>query len=376
MAAPILPFPLGNIIMIMIGCGLVYLAVKKGYEPLLLLPIGFGAIIINISTLNPQYELLMSEGGILWYIYKYGILTDLFPILLFIGIGAMIDFGALFDRPWFLIFAAAGQVGIFVALLCALALGFGPLEASSIGIIGAMDGPTAIFVTSKFAEHLLPAVSVCAYSYMALVPLLQIPISKALTTRKERLIRMEHRPRSYSRTIGIVFPITVTIITAIVAPLGIPLMGALMFGNLLKESGVADRLAKAAGNEVANVTTLLLGLTIGATMASDRFLNTETLLVFGLGLVAFVSAIAAGILFGKLVCYMSGGRVNPLLGACGISAFPMAARTVHLIGRGEDSNNWLLPHAMATNVGGQIGSVVAGGVVMTYAPIIMKMLGL
>jgi len=211
---------------------------------------------------------------------------------------------------------------------------------------------------------------------MALVPLLQIPISKALTTRKERLIRMEHRPRSYSKTIGLVFPIAVTVITAVIAPMGIPLMGALMFGNLLKKSGAVDRLAKAAENEVANVTTLLLGLTIGATMASDRFLNTETLLVFGLGLVAFVSAIAAGILFGKLVCYMSGGRVNPLLGACGISAFPMAARTVHLIGRGEDSNNWLLPHAMATNVGGQIGSVVAGGVVMTYAPIIMKMLGL
>lgn len=376
MATPILPFPFGNIVMIAIGSILIYLAVKKGYEPLLLLPIGFGAMIINISALSPEYDVLMKPGGILWYIYNYGILTDIFPVLLFIGLGAMIDFGALLDRPSFLIFAAAGQLGIFIALLCALAFGFTPLEASSIGIIGAMDGPTAIYVTSKFAKNLLPAVSVCAYSYMALVPLLQIPLSKALTTRKERLIKMEYKPKAYSKAVRVIFPIAVTVITSIIAPMGIPLMGALMLGNLLKESGVVGRLAKAAENELSSIVTLLLGLTIGATMSAENFLVADTLKVFSLGLVAFVSAIACGILVAKIACYLTKGKVNPLLGACGISAFPMAARTAHKLGRDEDSSNWLLPHAMATNVGGQIGSVVAGGVVLTYALVLMKMLGL
>lgn len=376
MAAPILPFPFGNIVMIAIGSILIYLAVKKGYEPLLLLPIGFGAMIINISALSPEYDVLMKPGGILWYIYNYGVLTDIFPVLLFIGLGAMIDFGALLDRPSFLIFAAAGQLGIFIALLCALAFGFTPLEASSIGIIGAMDGPTAIYVTSRFATNLLPAVSVCAYSYMALVPLLQIPLSKALTTRKERLIKMEYKPKAYSKAVRIIFPIAVTIITSIIAPMGIPLMGALMLGNLLKESGVVGRLAKAAENELSSIVTLLLGLTIGATMSAENFLVADTLKVFSLGLVAFVSAITCGILFAKIACHLTKGKVNPLLGACGISAFPMAARTAHKLGRDEDSSNWLLPHAMATNVGGQIGSVVAGGVVLTYALVLMKMLGL
>jgi len=358
--------------MIAVGLVLIYLAIKKGYEPILLLPIGFGAIIINIP-----FSGLMTEGeGILWWIYRYGILTDIFPILIFIGIGAMIDFGALIERPSFLIFAAAGQLGIFIALLCALALGFAPLEAASIGVIGAMDGPTAIFVSSKFAPYLLPAVSVCAYSYMALVPILQIPISKALTTRKERLIRIEYKPKAYSRTVRIVFPIVVTIITGIVAPMGIPLIGSLMFGNLLKESGVASRLAKSAENEIANVTTLLLGITIGATMSAESFLVADTLKIFGLGLVAFASAIASGILFAKLVNFVTKGKVNPLIGACGISAFPMAARTAHKIGREEDTDNWLLPHAMATNVGGQIGSVVAGGVILTYTLILIQALGL
>jgi len=372
MSASLLPFPFGNILMIAVGLILIYLAIKKGYEPLLLLPIGFGAIIVNIP-----FSGLMTPGeGILWWLYRYGVLTDIFPILIFIGIGAMIDFGALIERPWFLIFAAAGQLGIFIALICALGVGFNPLEASSIGIIGAMDGPTAIFVTSRFAIDLLPAVSVCAYSYMALVPILQIPISKALTTPKERLVRMEYKPKAYSKTVRIIFPIAVTIITGIVAPMGIPLMGSLMLGNLLKESGVVSRLAKSAENEIANITTLLLGITIGATMSAESFLVLDTLKVFGLGLVAFVSAIASGILFAKLVNFVTKGKVNPLIGACGISAFPMAARTTHRIGREEDMDNWLLPHAMATNVGGQIGSVVAGGVILTYVPIIIQLLGL
>lgn len=377
MSVPLLPFPFGNVVMIVVGCLFVYLAVKKKYEPLLLIPIGFGAILVNIPILMNTDSLgIMDPQGVFGYIYAKGVLTDIFPCLLFIGIGAMIDFGALIERPWFLIFAAAGQLGIFIALLSALAVGFNPYQAASIGIIGAMDGPTAIFITSKFAPDLLGAVAVCAYSYMALVPLLQIPISKALTTRKERLIKMEYKPRAYSKAIRIIFPIVVTVVTGLVAPLGIPLMGSLMLGNLLKESGVVRRLAKSAENEIANVTTLLLGVVIGGTMGAESFLVFDTLVVFGLGLVAFVSAIACGVLFAKLVCFLTKGKVNPLIGACGISAFPMAARTAHRVGREEESSNWLLPHAMATNVGGQIGSVVAGGVILTYATIILEMLGL
>ncbi len=377
MSTPLLPLPFGNIVMIVVGCLFVYLAIKKKYEPLLLIPIGFGAILVNIPVLMNTDSLgIMDPQGVFGYIYAKGVLTDIFPCLLFIGIGAMIDFGALIERPWFLIFAAAGQLGIFIALLSALAVGFNPYQAASIGIIGAMDGPTAIFVTSKFAPDLLGPVAVCAYSYMALVPLLQIPISKALTTRKERLIKMEYKPQAYSKAIRIIFPIVVTIVTGVVAPMGIPLMGSLMLGNLLKESGVVRRLAKSAENEIANVTTLLLAVVIGGTMNAESFLVFDTLVVFGLGLVAFVSAIACGILFAKLVYFVTKGKVNPLIGACGISAFPMAARTAHRVGREEDSSNWLLPHAMATNVGGQIGSVVAGGVVLTYATIVLEMLGL
>ncbi len=377
MAEPLLPFPLGNIIMITIGCLFIYLAIKKKYEPLLLVPIGFGAILVNIPVLiNPGLPGIMDPEGFLGFIYTKGVLTDIFPCLLFIGIGAMMDFGALIERPWFLAFAAAGQIGIFIALLSALAIGFSPYEAASIGIIGAMDGPTAIYITSKFAPNLLGPVAVCAYSYMALVPLLQIPISKALTTHEERVIKMRHKPQTYSKAVRIIFPIAVTIVTGLVAPMGIPLMGSLMLGNLLKETGVVRRLAKSAENELTNVTTLLLGVVIGGTMNAESFLVLDTLIVFALGLVAFVSAITCGILFAKAVCFITKGKVNPLIGACGISAFPMAARTAHRIGRDEDSSNWLLPYAMATNVGGQIGSVVAGGVVLTYATIVMKMLGL
>jgi len=377
MPEPLLPFPLGNIIMITVGCLFIYLAIKKKYEPLLLVPIGFGAILVNIPVLiNPGLPGIMDPEGFLGFIYAKGVLTDIFPCLLFVGIGAMMDFGALIERPWFLVFAAAGQFGIFIALLSALAIGFSPYEAASIGIIGAMDGPTAIYITSKFAPNLLGPVAVCAYSYMSLVPLLQIPISKALTTHEERVIKMRHKPQTYSKAVRIIFPIAVTIVTGLVAPMGIPLMGSLMLGNLLKETGVVRRLAKSAENELTNVTTLLLGVVIGGTMNAESFLVLDTLIVFALGLVAFVSAIACGILFAKAVCLMTKGKVNPLIGACGISAFPMAARTAHRIGRDEDSSNWLLPYAMATNVGGQIGSVVAGGVVLTYATMIMKMLGL
>ncbi|MCK4424548.1 sodium ion-translocating decarboxylase subunit beta, partial [Candidatus Bathyarchaeota archaeon] len=370
MSQSLLPFPVGNAVMITVGCILIYLAIKKRYEPLLLLPIGFGAIMVNIplSGLMAYSELTGKATGLFSVIYELGIKNGVFPCLLFIGIGVMCDFGALIERPWVLIFAAAGQLGIFIALLCALAIGFNPLEASCIGIIGAMDGPTAIFMTSSFANahpefvsaEMIGPVAVCAYSYMSLVPILQIPISRALTTRKERLIRMDYKPQTYSKAVRMLFPVIVTLITCLVAPMGTPLMGCLMFGNLMKESGVVSRLAKSAENEIANVTTILLGLTIGGAMIADQFLKFETLLIFALGLVAFVSAITCGVLVAKLVRVITKGKVNPLIGACGISALPMAARTAHRIGREEDSGNWLLPHAMATNVGGQIGSVVAG----------------
>jgi len=352
--------------MIGVGCALIYLAIKKRYEPLLLLPIGFGAIIVNIP-----YSGLMEPGGFLRVIYEIGIENELFPTLLFVGIGAMCDFGALIERPWFLVFAAAGQLGIFIALLCALLIGFNPLEASCIGIIGAMDGPTAIYITSNFAPELLGPVTVCAYSYMSLVPVLQIPVCKALTTRRERLIRMKYEPEAYSKVVRILFPIVVTLVTCIVAPMGTPLMGSLMFGNLMKESGVVERLAKSAENEIANIVTVLLGITIGGTMLADRFLTPSTLLIFGLGLIAFVSALACGVILAKIVCFLTKGKVNPLIGACGVSAFPMAARTAHRIGREEDPDNWLLVHAMATNTGGQIASVIAGGVILTFAPVLL-----
>jgi len=360
------PFPVGNAIMIGVGAVLIYLGIKKGYEPLLLLPIGFGAIIVNIPNTG-----LMEPGGFLRTIYELGIENDLFPCLLFVGIGAMCDFGALLERPWLLIFSAAGQLGIFVALIAALLVGFNPFEASCIGIIGAMDGPTAIYITSKYAKHLLGPVTVCAYSYMSSVPILQIPISKALTTRKERLVRMEYRPGAYPKIIRVVFPIIVTLVTGIIAPMGAPLMGSLMLGNFLKESGVVQRLTSVSENELNSIVTLLLGVAIGGTMAAELFLTLQTLLIFGLGVVAFVSAIASGVIFAKAVCFLSKGKVNPLIGACGVSAFPMAARTAHRIGREQDSDNWLLVHAMATNTGGQIASVIAGGAVLTFLPMLL-----
>jgi len=361
-----LPFPVSNAVMIGVGCVLIYLTVKKKYEPLLLLPIGFGAVIANIP-----YSGLMEPGGFLRVIYDLGIVTDLFPILLFIGIGAMCDFGPLLERPWLIMLAVPAHLGIFISLVFALLIGFKPFEAVSIGIIGAMDGPTAIYVTSKYAPHMLSPVTVCAYSYMASIPILQIPISKALTTRKERLIRMKYKPEAYPKVARILFPIVVTLVTGIIAPKGTPLMGSLMLGNFMKESGVVERLLKSAENEIANVTTLLLGITIGGTMMAEQFLTTNTLLIFALGIVAFVSGLACGIISAKIACLLTGGRINPLIGATAISAFPMAARTAHIIGRQEDPDNWLLPHAMAANTGGQIASVIAGGAILTFAPILL-----
>jgi sodium ion-translocating decarboxylase beta subunit len=352
--------------MILVGAVLIYLALKKGYEPLLLIPIGFGAMLVNLP-----YGGLMDEGGILKIIYDAGILTEIFPILIFIGIGAMTDFGPLLERPSLLVFSIPAHLGIAAAFLAAYLIGFTPSEALSVGIIGAMDGPTAIYVTSQFAPSLLGPVTICAYSYMSMIPILQVPMSKFLISKKERLARMKYSPSKYPQSIRVIFPIFVTILVGLVAPKGIPLIGSLMLGNFLRESGVVDRLAKSAENEISNVTLLLLGVTIGGTMMADQFLNLQTLLIFGLGLLAFIAALSAGLLTAKVGYYLTRGKVNPLIGATGISAFPMAARTAHMIGRSEDPDNWLLMHAMAANTGGQIASVVAGGAMLSLAPMFL-----
>lgn len=356
----------GNLVMVFIGLVLVYLAIVKKYESLLLLPIGFGAILANIPNAG-----LTEPGGLLYLFRVYGIETEILPSLLFIGIGAMCDFSSLIRQPMLLLFSAAGQLGIFITLNLALVLGFTPLEASSIGIIGAMDGPTAILVTQRFAPNLLGPISVCAYSYMSLVPLIQIPLSKLLTTRSERQVRMEYKRSDQPLAARVLFPIIAFFISSILAPQGTPLMGALMFGNLMRESGVVKRLSKTVENEMVNIVTLLLGLSIGGGMKAETFLIPTTLKVFALGLVAFVSAIAIGLLSAKAACIITKGKINPLIGACGVSAFPMAARTAHLIGRKEKPDNWLLPQALAVNIGGQIASVAAGGAILTFAPKIL-----
>lgn len=347
-------------IMIIVGCGLLYLGIKKDYEPLLLVPIGFGAVLVNLPLTG-----LMEEGGLLRQFYDFGVITEIFPCLIFIGIGAMTDFTPLLENPKILLLGAAGQFGIFLTLLLALALGFNLLDAVAIGVIGACDGPTSIYVTSKFAPHLLGAVSVAAYSYMALVPLIQPPIMRLLTTEREKKIRMEYPSKSVSKNLKIVFPLVVTIVACLIAPMGAPLMGMLMLGNLMKESGVVARLTKASENEIANVVTLLLGLSIGATMDGKAFLSPTTLMILGLGFLAICFDTVAGVMFGKLMCLLTGGKINPLIGAAGISAYPMAARVVQTEGRRYDSNNWLLMHAMGANTGGQVGSIMAAAIMLS-----------
>jgi len=356
-----------NVIMIAAGCGLLFLGIRKGYEPLLLVPIGFGAILVNIPLAG-----MMDEGGLLRHFYDFGVINEIFPCLIFIGIGVMTDFAPLLENPKILLLGAAGQFGIFLTLLLAMGLGFDLLDSVAIGIIGACDGPTSIYVTSKYAPHLLGAVSVAAYSYMSLVPLIQPPIMRALTTEKERKVRMEYPAKSVSRSMKIVFPIVVTVVTCLIAPMGTPLMGMLMLGNLMKESGVVPRLTKASENEIANIVTLLLGLSIGATMDGAAFLRGQTLLILGLGLVAICLDTVMGVLFGKLMCWLTGGKINPLIGAAGISAYPMAARVVQSEGRRYDTNNWLLMHAMGANTGGQVGSIMAAGIMLS----VIKGLGL
>lgn len=359
-----------NVLMIAVGGVLIYLAIAKEYEPVLLIPIGTGAILANIPGAGMGLDLraIMAgeqQEGVFYALYKAGIETELFPLLLFIGIGAMTDFGPLLSNPRMVLVGAAGQFGIFGVLLLALATGrFTMDEAASIGIIGAIDGPTSIFVASKLAPHLLAPIAVCAYTYMSLVPIIQPPIMRLLTTRSERRIRMAYIERPVSKRTRVIFPIVVTLLTGFLAPQASPLIGTLMFGNLMRESGVVDRLVKAAGNEIANMATIFLGITIGATMVGEAFANFQTLIILVLGILAFALDTATGVLFGKLLNVITRGRFNPLIGAAGISAFPMAARVVNRVGLEEDYDNFLLMHAMGANTAGQIASVLAGGIVL------------
>ena len=356
-----------NMIMLAIAAVLLYLGVKKDVEPLLLVPIGFGCLLVNI----PLSE-LMDKGGLLRILYDMGISNELFPLLIFVGIGAMIDFGALLENPKMLLFGAAGQFGIFLTLLLALALGFPKLEAVAIAVIGACDGPTAIYVASQYAPQLLGPISVAAYSYMALVPIIQPPIMRALTTPTERVIKMKPIKRSVSTQTKLLFPVVVTLVTGLLAPKGLPLMGTIMLGNFMRECGVVARLTKASENEIANIVTLFLGLAIGGTMEGHAFLKPQTLAIFGMGFIAICMDTVAGVVFGKIVCKLTGGKVNPLIGAAGISAFPMAARVVQAQGQIYDKKNHLLMHAAGVNTGGQIGSVVAAAVMLS----VLKGMGL
>jgi len=350
-----------SIVMIVVGLMLLYLAVGRGIEPLLLIPIGFGIILGNL----PLAGLAASDkGGIINLLYNSGILTELFPCLLFLGLGAMIDFGPMLANPTVLIFGAAGQFGIFLTLLLALALGFTRQQAVSVAIIGACDGPTAIYVTSKFARELLPAVSIAAYSYMSLVPIIQPPIMRALTTKKERAILMPTAEKKVSRRVKILFPIVTGILTILIAPMGAPLMGMLMLGNFLKESGVVGRLVDVSQGALANIVTLFLGLCIGASMLGGNFLRWQTILVFILGLIAISLDTVAGVLLGKFMRVVTKGKINPLLGAAGTSAFPMSARVVQREGQKANPRSFLLFHAIGANTGGQIGSVMAAAVML------------
>ena len=358
-------FTLGNAVMIAVGMILVYLAVAKEYEPVLLLPIGFGCILANI----PLAGMTAGEGtsaaeGMMSVLYNAGIKTELFPLLIFVGVGAMIDFSPLLAQPKMVLLGAAGQFGIFGTLIVAILLGFPLNQAASIGVIGAIDGPTSIFVASKLAPELLAPIAVAAYSYMSLIPIIQPPLMRLLTTKKERMIRMDYSPRPISQKTLVAFPILLTLAVGLLVPEATPLISMLMLGNLLKVSGVVARLSKAAENEIINIATLFLGLAIGATMSAAAFLNLVTIQIMLLGLMAFVLDTVAGLLFGKLMSALSGGKINPLIGAAGISAFPMAGRLAARMASEEDPDNFILMHAMGANTAGQLGSVMAGGILL------------
>ena len=348
-----------SVVMLCVSFVLMYLAIVKDYEPLLLLPIAAGCMLANLP-LSP----LIADDGMLKVLYNMGITNEMFPLLIFVGIGALTDFGPLLENPRLVLLGAAGQFGIFMTLILALLMGFTPPEAASIGIIGAIDGPTSIYVSGLLAPHMLGPITVAAYSYMSLVPIILPPIIRLLTSQKERQIRMPYSSRKISRRTRIMFPIVVTVLVGTLVPFATPLIGMLMLGNLMKESGAVERLTKASAGEIANAVTLFLGLAIGSTMVGSEFLKTSTLAILILGIIAFAVDAAAGVLFAKVLNWMSGGKVNPMIGAAGISAFPMAARVVQRVAQEEDFENFLLMHAMGANAAGQVASVVAGGVLL------------
>lgn len=391
----LMSLPWQNYIMILISLVLIFLAIKKQYEPLLLLPIAFGMLLVNLfpaimaapstdmvlvsdymaqhggqaasyatTVINGQtYYDVPTNGGLLYYLYQ-GVKLGIYPPLIFLGIGAMTDFGPLIARPSSFLLGAAAQIGIFITFFGAILLGFSPQESGAIGIIGGADGPTAIFVTSKLAPHLLGPIAVAAYSYMALVPIIQPPIMRALTTKKERSVVMEQL-RPVSKLEKILFPIIVTILVALFLPDATPLVGMLMLGNIFRESGVVDRIFKAAQNELMNIVTIFLGVTVGATATGEVFLSWSTIGIIVLGLVAFSFGTAGGVLFGKAMYKITGGKVNPLIGSAGVSAVPMAARVSQKVGQRDNPANFLLMHAMGPNVAGVIGSAVAAGVLIS-----------
>lgn len=355
------------IVMWAIGAILIYLAIVKEMEPALLLPMGFGAILVNLpfsGALMQTYAGTLEEG-VIDLLYNVGIANELFPLLLFIGIGAMIDFGPLLSNPKMLLFGAAAQFGIFFTLGMAVLLGFDIKNAASIAIIGAADGPTSIFVANYYMSKYVGAIIVAAYSYMALVPIVQPPVIKMITTKKERLIRMPYKPALVSKSVRILFPIVVTVIAGIAAPRSVALVGFLMFGNLIRECGVLAALSQTAQNALANLITLLLGLSVAAKMRADLFVNRETIMILALGLVAFIFDTVGGVMFAKFLNLFSKNKINPMIGAAGISAFPMSARVVHKMGQDEDKQNFLLMHAVGANVSGQIASVIAGGMILS-----------
>lgn len=370
----------GHMIMIVVSLILLYLAIKKGFEPLLLLPIAFGMLLANLPLgglmsepvveiiRDPNTGELVSQtkqlGGLLYYLYQ-GVKLGIYPPLIFLGVGAMTDFGPLIANPRSLLLGAAAQFGIFFTFIGATVLGFTGPEAASIGIIGGADGPTALFLTSKLADHLLGPIAVAAYSYMALVPIIQPPIMRALTTKKERQVKMEQL-RVVTKTEKILMPIVVTILCTLLLPSAAPLVGFLMLGNLIRESGVVERLSKTAQNELTNIVVIFLGVTVGATASAEQFLRLDTLKIIGLGLIAFSIGTAAGVIFGKIMYKLSGGKVNPLIGAAGVSAVPMAARVAQKVGQEENPSNFLLMHAMGPNVAGVIGSAVAAGALLMF----------
>ncbi len=351
---------LTHVVMWCIGALLIYLAIKKDMEPTLLLPMGFGAILVNLPNSGA-----VGAEGVIDLLFASGISNELFPLLLFIGIGAMIDFGPLLSNPKLMLFGAAAQFGIFFTLSMASFLGFAPQDAASIAIIGAADGPTSIFVANHYGTQYLGAITVAAYSYMALVPVIQPPVIKLMTTKKERLIRMPYQPKSVSKRTKILFPIIITAVTGLFAPMSVSLIGFLMFGNLIRECGVLDNLSETAQKVLANLITIFLGITIATKMQANQFLTKETLMIIGLGLIAFIVDTAGGVLFAKFLNLFSKKKINPMIGAAGISAFPMSARVVHKMGLKEDNQNFLLMHSIGVNVSGQIASVIAGGLILS-----------